>query len=431
MADTLATHLAGIKHIIIVLSGKGGVGKSSITTQLALCLVQRGNKVGILDIDLTGPSIPHMLGLDGKQVHQASSGWVPVFADENQNLCCMSIGFLLQNKNDSVVWRGPKKNAMIKQFLADVCWGELDYLIIDTPPGTSDEHISIAEYLKDINPDGAVIVTTPQTVALADVRKELNFCKKVKLPILGVVENMSGYECTNLFSTGGGEAMAQEFGVEFLALGHYSEMVYYFTSQEVDPPALIYMGKDEKESKWNCGNCDEDLIKYGWEEDVCAHAYLRLQPGQSWEDISPKLLEDLGQLTKANSIKGCKEKSVDVLYTPWSNLLKTNGMATGEVSFKNNAMVKTLQIKKNNKIVNRLEKTRVEKFPDLEKEKMQAEKEKRRIAREAMVAKKQEELRLEQEKKEQEALKSYDSFFDKSSMRSNYDNDCDLEEDFM
>ncbi|CAB4432392.1 unnamed protein product [Rhizophagus irregularis] len=111
---------------------------------------------------------------------------------------------------------------MIKQFLADVCWGELDYLIIDTPPGTSDEHISIAEYLKDINPDGAVIVTTPQTVALADVRKELNFCKKVKLPILGVVENMSGYvcphceECTNLFSTGGGEAMAQEFGVEFL-----------------------------------------------------------------------------------------------------------------------------------------------------------------------------------------------------------------------
>ncbi|PKC12712.1 DUF814-domain-containing protein [Rhizophagus irregularis] len=208
-------------------------------------------------------------------------------------------------------------------------------------------------------------------------------------------------------------------------------MVYYFTSQEVDPPALIYMGKDEKEN--------EDLIKYGWEEDVwfhvhphsSAHAYLRLQPGQSWEDISPKLLEDLGQLTKANSIKGCKEKSVDVLYTPWSNLLKTNGMATGEVSFKNNAMVKTLQIKKNNKIVNRLEKTRVEKFPDLEKEKMQAEKEKRRIAREAMVAKKQEELRLEQEKKEQEALKSYDSFFDKSSMRSNYDNDCDLEEDFM
>ncbi|CAG8470217.1 7193_t:CDS:10, partial [Acaulospora colombiana] len=214
----------GIKHIILVLSGKGGVGKSSITTQLALCLVHSGFKVGVLDIDLTGPSIPRMLGLDGKQVHQASSGWVPVFTDERQRLCCMSIGFLLQNKDDSVVWRGPKKNG--RQFLSDVCWGELDFLIIDTPPGTSDEHISIAEYLRDVNPDGAVIVTTPQAVALADVRKELNFCKKVKIPILGVVENMSGFvcphceECTNLFSTGGGESMAKEFDVEFLEFIH-------------------------------------------------------------------------------------------------------------------------------------------------------------------------------------------------------------------
>jgi len=162
-----------------------------------------------------------------------------------------------------------------------------------------------------------------------------------------------------------------------------------------------------------------------------AHVYLRLQPGQSWENIPEKLLEDLGQLTKGNSIKGSKENSVEVLYTPWSNLLKTNGMATGEVSFSNNAKVKKLQIKaKNNKILNRLEKTRTEKFPDLEKEKIQAEKEKKRIAREAMIAKKQEELRLEQEKKEQEALKSYDSLFDESTMRSNYDNG-DLEEDFM
>ncbi|CAG8462994.1 6344_t:CDS:2 [Ambispora gerdemannii] len=222
MAEETITNLANIKHIILVLSGKGGVGKSSITTQLALCLVNSGNKVGVLDIDLTGPSIPRMLGVDEKQVHQASTGWVPVYLDENQQLCCMSIGFLLQNKNDSVIWRGPKKTAMIRQFLTDVCWGELDYLIIDTPPGTSDEHISIAESLKDVKPDGAVIVTTPQAVALADVRKELNFCKKVKLPILGVIENMSGFvcphceECTNLFSTGGGEAMAREFEVDFL-----------------------------------------------------------------------------------------------------------------------------------------------------------------------------------------------------------------------
>jgi len=223
MADpTIAERLASVKHIILVLSGKGGVGKSSVTTQLALSLVHKGFKVGVLDIDLTGPSIPRMLGLDGKKVHQASSGWVPVYADEQQRLCCMSIGFLLGNKNDSVIWRGPKKNAMIEQFLQDVCWGELDYLIVDTPPGTSDEHISITEYLRQFNPDGAVVVTTPQGVALADVRKELNFCKKVKLPVLGIVENMSGFicphcaECTNIFSTGGGEAMAIEFGIFFL-----------------------------------------------------------------------------------------------------------------------------------------------------------------------------------------------------------------------
>ncbi|KAI8080991.1 cytosolic Fe-S cluster assembly factor CFD1 [Thamnidium elegans] len=188
-------NLSGIKNIVLVLSGKGGVGKSSVTTQLALSLVDQGKKVGVLDIDLTGPSIPRMLGLDGMKVHQASQGWVPVYADANQRLSCMSIGFLLTNKNDSVVWRGPKKNAMIKQFLQDVYWGELDYLLIDTPPGTSDEHIGIVEYLKEFNPDGAVIVTTPQGVAIADVRKEISFCNKVKLPILGVVENMSGFVC--------------------------------------------------------------------------------------------------------------------------------------------------------------------------------------------------------------------------------------------
>ncbi|KAK4521869.1 PPM-type phosphatase domain-containing protein [Mucor velutinosus] len=214
-------NLSGIKNIVLVLSGKGGVGKSSVTTQLALGLVHQGKKVGVLDIDLTGPSIPRMLGLDGKKVHQASQGWVPVYADENQRLSCMSIGFLLTNKNDSVVWRGPKKNAMIKQFLQDVYWGELDYLLIDTPPGTSDEHIGIVEYLKEFNPDGAVIVTTPQGVAIADVRKEVSFCKKVKLPILGVVENMSGFvcphcaECTNIFSSGGGESMAKDYDIDF------------------------------------------------------------------------------------------------------------------------------------------------------------------------------------------------------------------------
>lgn len=121
--------------------------------------------------------------------------WVPVFADESQRLAVMSIGFLLPDPNAPVVWRGPKKTSMIKQFIEDVCWGELDYLIIDTPPGTSDEHLAIVESLKEWNPDGAIIVTTPQGVAISDVRKEISFCRKIGLPILGVVENMSGFVC--------------------------------------------------------------------------------------------------------------------------------------------------------------------------------------------------------------------------------------------
>jgi Mrp family chromosome partitioning ATPase len=141
MASTQETPISRrfkqINHVILVLSGKGGVGKSSVSTQIALSLHLSGKKVGILDIDLTGPSIPRMLGLDGSGVHQSSEGWVPVYADgAEKRLACMSVGFLLKGKNDSVVWRGPKKNAMIRQFLSDVRWGELDFLVVDTPPGT-------------------------------------------------------------------------------------------------------------------------------------------------------------------------------------------------------------------------------------------------------------------------------------------------------
>ncbi|ODV91690.1 hypothetical protein CANCADRAFT_147340 [Tortispora caseinolytica NRRL Y-17796] len=210
----------GVKHIVLVLSGKGGVGKSSVTTQLAISLLNKGKNVGILDIDLTGPSIPRMLGLEGKQVLQSTAGWVPIQA--HKLLKVMSLGFLLNNRGDSVVWRGPKKTAMIRQFLTDVYWGDLDYLIIDTPPGTSDEHIAVMEQLKEFRPDGAVLVTTPQSVATADVRKEISFCRKVNLPVLGVIENMSGYvcphcsECTYIFSSGGGKNLALENGFVFL-----------------------------------------------------------------------------------------------------------------------------------------------------------------------------------------------------------------------
>ncbi|KAK2623791.1 hypothetical protein QTJ16_006972 [Diplocarpon rosae] len=222
-----------VKHIVLVLSGKGGVGKSSITTQLALSLSLAGHSVGILDIDLTGPSIPRLFGIESSKVTQAPGGWIPVPVHDGNpaagigSLSCMSLGFLLRERGDAVVWRGPKKTAMVRQFLSDVLWGEIEYLLIDTPPGTSDEHISLAETLLKIalpgQVAGAVVVTTPQAVATADVKKELNFCSKTGINVIGVVENMSGFvcpncsECTNIFSKGGGQVMAQEFGVKFLA----------------------------------------------------------------------------------------------------------------------------------------------------------------------------------------------------------------------
>jgi len=165
-----------------------------------------------------------MLGLDGHGVHQSSDGWVPVYADGTEGrLACMSVGFLLKKRGDSVVWRGPKKNAMIRQFLSDVRWGDLDYLVIDTPPGTSDEHLSLLEHMSPIHARlSAVIVTTPQAVALMDAMKCLSFTRAVNLPVLGLIENMSGYVCpccgeiSNVFSTGGGEEMARREGLAFL-----------------------------------------------------------------------------------------------------------------------------------------------------------------------------------------------------------------------
>lgn len=177
--------LSGVKRVILVLSGKGGVGKSTVSVQLALAHQMMGLKVGVLDIDLCGPSIPRMLGLHGHEVHQSEAGWCPVYTDQSQTLAVMSIGFLLNNQDDAVVWRGPKKNAMIKQFLTDVVWNDRDVLIIDTPPGTSDEHITVMEALKETGVtaviDGAVLVTTPQAVAVGDVRREATFCKKVNI----------------------------------------------------------------------------------------------------------------------------------------------------------------------------------------------------------------------------------------------------------
>ncbi|KAG7205779.1 hypothetical protein KM043_007725 [Ampulex compressa] len=216
--------LSTVKNKLLVLSGKGGVGKSTITSLVSRTLAASDPdlNVGVLDIDICGPSQPRVLGVLGEQVHQSGSGWSPVYIEDNLSL--MSIGFLLGSPSDAVIWRGPKKNGMIKQFLSEVDWGNLDYLILDTPPGTSDEHLSATTYLKGAGITGAIIVTTPQQVALLDVRKEIDFCRKVNIPILGVIENMSTFVCpkcknsAEIFPalTGGGRAMADELNVDFL-----------------------------------------------------------------------------------------------------------------------------------------------------------------------------------------------------------------------
>ncbi len=219
----ITSRLAGIKHKILVLSGKGGVGKSTFTSMLAHAFAaDEENMVGIMDTDICGPSIPKMMGVEAETIHVSNAGWSPVWVADN--LGVMSIQFMLPSRDDAVIWRGPKKNGLIKQFLKDVEWGELDYLLVDTPPGTSDEHLSVNSYLKESGVDGAVIVTTPQEVSLLDVRKEIDFCRKAGIKVLGVVENMSGFVCSNCkhqnevfkATTGGARRLAKEAHVPFL-----------------------------------------------------------------------------------------------------------------------------------------------------------------------------------------------------------------------
>ncbi|PAA52957.1 hypothetical protein BOX15_Mlig019661g1 [Macrostomum lignano] len=220
-----------IDTALLVLSGKGGVGKSTVSVQLALALAQAGHRVGLLDIDLCGPSVPRMLGLEGQRVHQCPEGWVPVHlrlpgaSSDGAELLVMSIGFLLEGRDDPVIWRGPKKTSMVGQFVRDVHWQRLDYLVVDTPPGTTDEHLAVLEALpvgSACRRRGAVAVTTPQIVAVGDVRRELDFCAKTGLAVLGIVENMSGFACphcagcSNPFSSGGGRELARAKALPFL-----------------------------------------------------------------------------------------------------------------------------------------------------------------------------------------------------------------------
>ena len=211
--------LRNIKHVIIVMSGKGGVGKSTVSSNLAMTLSMKGYQTGIMDIDITGPNIPKMFGVEDEQLTvNDQRQLVPVTVPPSLKI--MSMAFLLPEKDAPVMWRGPVKMGAIKQFIEDVCWGDLDYLVVDMPPGTGDEALSIVQLIPKA--DGMVIVTTPQDVALLDSRKSLVFGAETHIPIIGIVENMSGFVCphcgevTNIFKSGGGEATAKEMNVQFL-----------------------------------------------------------------------------------------------------------------------------------------------------------------------------------------------------------------------
>jgi ATP-binding protein involved in chromosome partitioning len=214
----LKESLSHIEHRIMVMSGKGGVGKSTVAANLAVSLARKGYEVGILDADVHGPNIPKMLGLDKEKLIGTAQGMLPI--PLYPNLKVLSMAFLLPNEDAPVVWRGPLKHGVFQQFLGEVEWGDLDYLIVDLPPGTGDEPLSIAHLIGQV--DGSVIVTTPQEVALLDSRKAVVFSRMVHVPVLGIVENMSGFKCPHcgedidLFKVGGGEKAARDLQVPFL-----------------------------------------------------------------------------------------------------------------------------------------------------------------------------------------------------------------------
>jgi len=210
-------NLAMINRKILVMSGKGGVGKSTVAGYLALLLSARGHRVGLMDVDLHGPSIPHLMNIKGG-LDMPGEGVVRPYRF-SENLGIVSMGVLLQDQDTAVIWRGPLKISAIRQFISDIEWGELDYLIVDSPPGTGDEPLTVAQTITDAE---ALVVTTPQEISLADVRKSINFCRQVNMRIMGVVENMSGYSCphcgekTPLFGKGGGARMASQMDVPML-----------------------------------------------------------------------------------------------------------------------------------------------------------------------------------------------------------------------
>ncbi len=256
--EAIKNSLSKIKHKIFILSGKGGVGKSSISANLAATLSKKGYKTGLMDVDVHGPSIAQMLGLT--ELLDISENKLLIPKQVNGNLKVVSVQALMQDKDQAIIWRGPAKTGMIRQFVSSVEWGELDFLIIDAPPGTGDEPLTVVQTIPEAL---GVIVTTPQEVALADIRKSISFCKTVHLKTLGIVENMAGFKCPHcsghidLFSSGGGKKTAKAQGLEFLGSIPFDTDVV--VSDDSGVPMML---KDNKpEFSKNFDTVVENIIK--------------------------------------------------------------------------------------------------------------------------------------------------------------------------
>ena len=257
----IAEQLSQIKHTFLVMSGKGGVGKSTIAVNLAVALADRGYSVGLMDVDLHGPSTVKMLGLEGKPVETSGQHLMPI--PYGEKLKVVSMAALLEDPDAAVIWRGPLKIGAIKQFISDVLWGELDYLFIDSPPGTGDEPLTVAQVVPKAR---GIIVTTPQEISLLDIRKSITFCRQVNMPVVGILENMSGLICPHcgeridLFSSGGGERTALEMGVPFLGKIPIRPEIVVSTDQ-----GQPYILRDEK-AKEDFKSILDILVQGGKEE---------------------------------------------------------------------------------------------------------------------------------------------------------------------
>ena len=242
----IADQLSRIKQTFLVMSGKGGVGKSTVAVNLASAMAKRGYAVGLMDVDLHGPSTLKMLGLEGETVRMSDQHLLPIPYGENMKV--VSMAALLEDRDTAVIWRGPLKIGAIKQFISDVLWGQLDYLFIDSPPGTGDEPLTVAQVVSGAQ---GIVVTTPQEISLLDIRKSVTFCRQLNMPLVGILENMSGFVCPHcgeridLFSSGGGERTAKEMGVPFL--GRIPIRPEIVTSTDQGKPYVLQDGKGKED----------------------------------------------------------------------------------------------------------------------------------------------------------------------------------------